>query len=181
MSKTYNKNKYFKTDTIHFYRNNEPYGLLSNMYPVNIEFEGIKAFHSEGLYQACKYPYNPEIQQEILNEKNSMKCKMIAKKYVNHIRQDWGMNYNDGIRIDCMWFALTVKYKNNEFRNMLNSVTKNIVEKSKKDDFWGTFEYDDHYLGCNVLGEMLMSLKNHDGNIYIPNVKDFILLGKHFN
>lgn len=139
---------------------------------------GEKILSSEALYQAMRYPDNPEIQREILIQKSPMTAKMISKKYRNLSRTDWNQ-----VRIIIMRWCLRIKLLNNwnEFSSLLLSTgDKNIVEESHKDDFWGAIPSDKNLLvGTNALGRLLMELRKdlhslkgvNQLNINIPNIK----------
>lgn len=54
-------------ECIAFRKTKEPYGGLSNMAPkYPIVICGVKVLTSEALYQACRFPGLPEIQQMII-------------------------------------------------------------------------------------------------------------------
>ena len=77
---------------------------------------------------------------------------------------DWGQ-----IIIDAMMFCLQTKYEQSEeFRLALKATTgKIIVEdqtrfKKKKADMWGAKLIDGKYEGSNLLGRLLMELRDND-------------------
>ena len=72
-----------------FQRNRDRHGILSNMYPVKIVVNGSEFNSSEALYQACRFPNNPDIQTAIMREKNAMAAKISAHKSVQLSRSDW--------------------------------------------------------------------------------------------
>lgn len=54
-----------------FFKVTEEFGGLSNMaggYPLVIN--GITVFSSEALYQACRFPHQPEWQREIISQQS---------------------------------------------------------------------------------------------------------------
>ena len=56
-------------------------GGLSNMaggYPLWVNTT--KIYFSKAIYQACRFPYQPEWQREIINQPSPMEAKMKAKK-----------------------------------------------------------------------------------------------------
>ena len=62
---------------------------------------------------------------------------------------------------------------------------KNIVEDSKKDDFWGAIRYGEEFRGVNALGRLLMELRSRYYNyryssdmfiVHSLNIVDFKLL-----
>lgn len=167
MDKQQNKNlRFYKKDECIFFRKTkEEWGGFSNMasgYPLRID--GINILTSEALYQACRYPHLPDIQQKIIDQKSPMSAKMVGKPYRNQSRYDW-----DSVRVNIMRWSLRVKLINHfdKFANLLIA-TKDlpIVEWSLKDDFWGAkFNEDkDLFVGKNVLGRLLMELREEIKN-----------------
>lgn len=133
-----------------------------------IEVEGVKIRTSEALYQAMRYPKNPEFQHEIIQQRSPMTAKMISKKYHSHTRSDW-----EEVKLVIMRWCLRVKLIENwdKFGSLLLSTSdKSIVEESRKDEFWGAKPLDVSLLvGTNALGRLLMELRTE-----LPN-----FIGKH--
>jgi ribA/ribD-fused uncharacterized protein len=141
---------------------------------------------AEALYQACRFPHGFEIQKIVLAERSPMTAKMKSKKYrQQHTRADW-----ESIKVKVMKWCLRVKLAQNwqRFGDILRSTSdKPIVEESRKDDFWGAKRSEDGKLiGMNVLGRLLMELRqelassNSDylKSVPVPDIRDFILLGE---
>lgn len=163
----------------------EKHGGLSNMaggFPLFVNDTTI--WSSEALYQACRFPRNPEIQKIVLAERSAMTAKMKSKKYRReHTRPDW-----DVIKVKLMKWCLRVKLAQNwqRFGEILRSTgDKPIVEESRKDDFWGAKRSEDGKLiGMNVLGRLLMELRQELASpnseclksVPVPDIPDFILL-----
>ncbi len=180
---------YDATQVASFKKTKDAYGGLSNMaagFPLTVN--GIAILTSEALYQACRFPHLPEIQQLILNEKSPMTAKMVAKPYRAQSREDF-----ENVKIDIMRWCLRVKLAQNfiTFGKLLKSTqNKPIVEDSHKDAFWGAVsdKADDKVLrGINVLGRLLMQLRElyvenpYSKNLfYIEplNIPNFTLLGE---
>lgn len=169
-----------------FKKTKDIYGGLSNMASgYLIYINGEKILSSEALYQAMRYPNNPEIQHEILKQKSPMTAKMISKKYRQLSRSDW-----NEVRITIMRWCLRIKLINNwdKFNNLLISTNgKEIVEESHKDDFWGAIPSDKNLLvGTNALGRLLMELRRDldllkAANNLIINIPDMKLYNKNVN
>ena len=91
-----------------FIKVTDDFGSLSNMaggYPLCVN--GITAFSSEVLYQACRFPRQPEWQREIISQQNPMAGKTKSKKDGRrkcHSRSDW-----DEIEVEVMHWVLSVK------------------------------------------------------------------------
>ncbi|RIZ65350.1 MAG: NADAR family protein [Methylococcales bacterium] len=141
----------------------EKFGGLSNMsnaFPVSVN--GYDIANTEALYQACRFPDHPEIQNEIILLKSPMRAKMKSrsKRYRLHTRADW-----DAHRIEIMWWCLRVKLAQNGHRlgEILESTgNMPIVERSPKDRFWGAVlnkEDESMLSGMNILGQLLMQLR----------------------
>jgi len=153
------KNRHYKiTDVVSFRKTTEPFGGLSNMasgYSINVG--GVIIRTSEHLYQACRFPDYPEIQEAIINEPSPMNAKFISRKYAHLTRKDW-----DEIRINLMKWCLHVKLAQNweAFSSLLlKTGNKPIVEFTRKDKVWGATLEGDYLIGINALGRLLMDLR----------------------
>jgi N-glycosidase YbiA len=156
---------------------------LSNMAGGMPIYLGKNKFHSsEQLYQACKYlpgvvcipesisdqargAYEPRVQKRILESNNARGAKMTQKCAVKAglIRADW-----DKIKVDCMLWVLELKLKWNPdtFGAVLKSTgSKMIVEKSKKDTFWGCIQKGSVFDGDNQLGRLLVHVRSNYARI----------------
>ena len=133
----------------------------------------------EALYQCCKYPDHPEIQQKIIDQKSPMTAKMVQKPYIKLIRSDW-----ETIKVNVMEWCLKVKFAqhNDEINVILNSTqNKYIVEESQKDTFWGAKREKDYLHGQNILGKLWMNLREQSNHVIYPmppNIENFRLLGE---
>jgi putative DNA methylase len=142
-----------------FCKTTEKFGGLSNMaggFPLRVN--GVDILTSEALYQACRFPQLPDVQRVIIAQKSPMTAKMKSKPHRSKTRMDW-----DAVRTRVMRWCLRVKLAQNwlTFRELLLATgDRPIVEESKKDDFWGAFAQEDGTLvGRNVLGRLLMELR----------------------
>ncbi|EGR0260963.1 MULTISPECIES: NADAR family protein [Vibrio] len=142
-----------------FKKTTEQWGELSNMcagFPVVVNGVPIKSV--EALYQACRYPYHPDIQKKILEQSSPMTAKMVSKPHLEKTRRDW-----DKVRILVMKWVLRVKLAQNmeRFSKVLKETQDmQIVELSDKDDFWGAKPIGDGiFVGVNALGRLLMELR----------------------
>jgi len=176
-----------------FHKVNEEWGGLSNMsndFPLRVN--GLRIGSSEALYQACRFPHRPDWQQEILNAPHAMQAKMKAKKEgrrKEHSRPEW-----EEIQAEVMRWCLRVKLAQHftKFGGLLRwSAPRAIVERSRKDRFWGAvLEADGVLRGQNRLGRLLMELREEllackqAGQesrllrVEPPQVTDFLLLGQ---
>ena len=178
---------YLRSECVVVYKTKELYGELSNMaggFPLVID--GVRIATTEALYQASRFPHLPQAQREIIGQHSPMTAKMKSKPYRSNTRPDW-----DSVRFKIMRWCLRVKLAQHyeEFGRILRSTKdRQIVEQSRKDDYWGAkLQQDDETLiGQNVLGRLLMELRERlsldiDGQLRTVEplgVPDFQLLGK---
>lgn len=151
---------------------------LSNMAgQMPIVFKGVKYNSSECLYQASKYHPDticaPEsadaailnVRERIVSTKNAMGSKMTQKCAVKAglVRSDW-MDPELQVAIHSMLWVLELKFIQNEkFRDALMDTILPIVEKSRKDNFWGCLHVGplkDKFVGSNVLGKLLTIIRD---------------------
>ncbi len=151
--------KYITNESIVFLKTKEAFGGLSNMaggYSININDIIIPS--AEHLYQACRFPYNPQIQWDIINEKSPMTAKWISRASTHLTRNDWEKE-----KFNIMQWVIEVKLSQNwhTFGELLRSTgDKNIVEATKKDKIWGAVGHGEYYQGVNALGRLLMYVRD---------------------
>lgn len=155
-----NIRNYNSKEAIVFRKTTEPFGGLSNMASgFSLYINEIIVPSSEHLYQAMRYPTNPEIQFEIISQDNAMKAKMISNKYKSqYSRPDW-----EKIQIKVMRWALEIKLAQNwdKFSKILQETqNKTIVEYATDNKIWGAKpSNNDELVGVNALGRLLMELR----------------------
>ena len=160
MKPTAEPREYRQRECVVFKKTREEFGGLSNMaagFPIQINSINIRT--SEALYQACRFPYHPHIQREIILQHSPMSAKMKSKPYRGeYTRSDWGR-----VRVNVMRWSLRVKLVQNwdKFSTLLlETGDKPIVEDSRRDDFWGAKRLDEDSLkGANILGRLLVELR----------------------
>lgn len=151
---------YVPNESAVFLKTRERFGGLSNMAPgFPLVVNGVRIRTSEALYQSCRFPHMPEVQRMIIGERSPMTAKMRSKPYHRASRPDW-----DGVRVKIMRWCLRVKLAQNWAtfgRLLLSTGDRPIVEKKvRRKDFWGATEQPDGTLvGMNVLGRLLMELR----------------------
>lgn len=171
-------------DCITFRRTHEKYGGLSNMssgFPIYIEKR--KVLTSEALYQACRFPDYPDIQEKIIDQRSPIIAKQVSREYEYLTRKDWVKN-----RVIIMNWCVHLKllYNWNRMGRLFEqTMNKEIVELSSKDDFWGAFIKGEYAEGQNVLGLLLKQVRNdyrtniNKKNITLvcPDIYNFKLFG----
>jgi type I restriction enzyme S subunit len=155
---------------------------MSSDFPLCVNKEII--WSSEALYQACRYPEQPEVQKIIVSEKSPMTAKMKARHYLEASRADWEV-----VRIRIMRWCLRVKLVQNWSRFgtlLLSTEHRPIVEESTRDAFWAAKQVKPgEFVGVNALGRLLMELReelrsetrNRLGVVEPPKIKNFKLFG----
>lgn len=158
---------YKKSEVVTFKSTKNIFGGLSNMasgYALRVN--GVLIPSAEALYQTCRYPLFPHIQQEIIDQSSPMTAKMISRKYLKDTRQDW-----EQVKYNIMYWVLQVKLSQNfeKFSKLLvETGNKPIVELSNKDKDWAAVEVEKEILvGKNALGRLLMKLREE----YVYNGK----------
>ncbi|MCD6327178.1 DUF1768 domain-containing protein [bacterium] len=167
-----------------FRKTKERFGGLSNMAPgFPLHVNGAHILTSEALYQACRFPDRPDLQELIIRQRSPMTAKMKSKPHrKEHTRRDW-----DRVRVKIMRWCLRVKLAQNwnSFGALLQTTgDRPIVENSHKDRFWGAVPVDETTLeGRNTLGRLLMELREelradaeHLRNVEPPPIPRFHLL-----
>ena len=129
---------------------NEPWGLFSNFARTPLQLDGVEFRTSEQLFQLMKF----RDRDAVLAVYHAANPKMTAKKWEKTHRRE-----------DC---CLQCKYEQSAaFREMLEeSRGRCIVEDQtsfpkKNADTWGVKLQGDHYVGPNLLGRLLMELRDN--------------------
>jgi ribA/ribD-fused uncharacterized protein len=176
---------YMPAEVVAFRKTNEPFGGLSNMaagFPVVVN--RIHFWTIEALYQCCRYPDAPDVQEMIAAERSPMTAKMKSKRFRERTRADW-----ERIRVRVMRWSLRVKLAQNQAtfgQLLLATGNKPIVEESAKDQFWGAkVQNGDALMGVNVLGRLLMELREQlraapsaFEQVLPPEIPNFFLFGQ---
>lgn len=149
-------------ECVAFSKTKEAFGGFSNMsmeYP--LEVNGVVFPSSEHFYQCMKYVDHPEVQREILGERNPLLMKNKQKKHRGLIRKDW-----EELKEIIMEVTIHLKLVTHwvKFGNLLvDSGIKEIVEISKKDSFWGMIPQVSNpsvLVGENKLGMILSRFRD---------------------
>ena len=158
----------------------DEWGIFCNFARTPIVIDGITFRNSEQLFQLMKF----QDAEAIIDVYSANNPKMTTKKWEKtHRRSDWGK-----MVLDAMKFCLVKKYEQSEsFREKLKaSAGKHIVEDQstftkKNPDAWGVKRHDDHFVGPNLLGRLLMELRDKGTLKYtLPtNAFDFIEILKN--
>ena len=150
--------------SVFFHKKTDKHWILSNISSCPLEVEGVPFKSSEHLFQTLKFA-TPESVLAVYNSKNA---KMTAKHYQKldgHRREDWGQ-----ILVDVMKFCLRQKYEQcPEFKEELERTKGyHIVElqdakndkESTRANAWGVKSKGQNYVGPNLMGRLLMELRD---------------------
>jgi ribA/ribD-fused uncharacterized protein len=146
---------------VRIHKIDEEWGIFSNFGHTPIVVEGVTFDTCERLFQLMKFKDEEPVKAIYYKKGNP---KMTTKHWEKtHRREDWGQ-----MIVDAMKFCLVHKYKQNEtFRQELErSKGKYIVEDQtsfpkKTPDTWGVKLQGDNFVGPNLLGRLLMELRDN--------------------
>jgi ribA/ribD-fused uncharacterized protein len=181
-----NERSYSRRDVVVFHKTKERWGELSNMASgFRLIVCGRVWPSAEALYQACRFPDLPDVQQLIARQASAMAAKMRSKPHRGATREDWPQ-----IRVRVMRWVLRVKLAQHMKRFggvLIATGDAAIVERSSKDRYWGAIESTDGVLeGQNVLGRLLMELREELRSrpreellvVPPPRIEGFLLVGR---
>lgn len=165
----YGIERYPAADTICIRKTTEEWGVLGNFYRTPIVINGITFDCTERLFHVLKFkPEALDGIREMMSLPSGQRIKMHMKN-VYKVHPEWLHDHWPSMVVDAMKYCLTLKYEQCEaFRKELErSKGKYIVEdetsrkKGKDADTWGTVLKDDEYVGPNLLGRLLMELRDN--------------------
>lgn len=165
----YSIERYPAAETVCIRKNEDEWGIFSNFYSTPIVVNGITFDCTEQLYHIMKFkPEAVEGIREMMDIPSGQRIKMHSKHiYKEH--PEWFHDRWPSMVVDAMKYCLTLKYQQSEaFRKELErSKGKFIVEdetsrkKGRDADTWGTVLRGDEYVGPNLLGRLLMELRDN--------------------
>ena len=146
---------------VRIHKIDEEWGIFSNFGHTPIVVGGVTFDTSERLFQLMKFKDEEPVKAIYYKKGNP---KMTTKHWEkSHRREDWGQ-----MIVDAMKYCLVQKYEQNEaFRQELErSKGKYIVEDQtsfpkKTPDTWGVKLQGDNFVGPNLLGRLLMELRDN--------------------
>ena len=159
--------------SVFFQSKTDNHWILSNISSCPLEVEGVPFKSSEHLFQTLKFA-TPE--SVLAGYNNYITPKMTAKHYQKldgHRREDWGQ-----ILVDVMKFCLQQKYEQcPEFKEELERTKGyHIVElqdakndkESTRANAWGVKSKGQNYVGPNLMGRLLMELRDGKMEYKLP-------------
>ena len=168
------------SQSVFFHKKTDSHWILSNMSACPLEIDGIPFKSSEHLFQKLKFATPKSITAVYQSKSPKMTAKHF-QKLGGHKRADW-----EQIRVDVMKFCLQQKYEQcPKFREELESTKGyNIVElqDSKRDketsraNAWGVKTKGENYEGPNLMGRLLMELRDGTMEYKLPEDWNKILV-----
>ena len=163
----YGIESYPAAQTVCIRRVTDEWGILGNFAKTPIVVNGVTFDCTERLFHIMKLrPDATEGIHDIMKCPGGLRIKMHMKPmYRNH--PEWFHDHWPSMVVDAMKYCLTLKYEQSEdFRKELErSKGKYIVEdetsRKKNADTWGAVLKDDKYVGPNLLGRLLMELRDN--------------------
>lgn len=140
---------------------NAQWGVLGNFGGSPLVVDGVTFHNSEQLFQMMKFRDAKALRD--MHPAKGMTIKMKAKKWqkAGLARKDWGE-----MIVDAMKFCLSVKHAQcSEFREALEQsrglfIVEDESGRKKTADTWGTVLDGGNYVGSNLLGRLLMELRD---------------------
>lgn len=151
----------------------EEWGILGNMPKCAITLDGVEFPSSEHIFQIMKFS-DTAARKELLADKSGFAMKKFTMKRLLKAGARCHENWEEHL-LDIMKFALVKKYEQSEtFRSELQRTAdlglyiaedETSRQKGKPADCWGVVLQDGEYVGSNVLGRLLMELRDNDGQL----------------
>ena len=129
---------------------------LNNMFPVELNVSSLRARSAESLYQAAKFTGQPEVQLAIASL-SGWEAKQEARA-LRPVKEDEWMQVQRRV----MLTVLLIKMRHSpDMRQALKSSSgRPLVEASRSDHYWGAVLSGDRLVGTNMLGRMLMFVRD---------------------
>lgn len=165
----YSIERYPAPETICIRGTKDEWGILGNFYRIPIVVNGITFDCTERLFHIMKFkPEALDGIHEMMSLPSGQRIKMHMKN-VYKAHPEWLHDHWPNMVVDAMKYCLMLKYEQSEaFCNELErSKGKYIVEdetsrkKGKDADTWGAVLKGDKYVGPNLLGQLLMELRDN--------------------
>lgn len=169
-----NIERYPAAETVCVRGTHDEWGVLGNFAITPMVVNGVAYDCTERLFHIMKFKLEAtEGIKEMMEVPSGMRIKMRIKHiYKEH--PEWFHNHWPSMVVDAMRFCLVQKYEQSEaFRKELErSKGKYIVEdetsrkKGRVADSWGVVLKGGEYVGPNLLGRLLMELRDKGALVY---------------
>ena len=137
--------------------------VLSNLSAFRLNWKGLNFDTSEAAYHWEKFPDHQGVRAEISNAPSGHEAFKVAERNKGYRRQDW-----DDIKVAIMLDILRAKAAQHEYvyRKLLATGSRELIEDSWRDDFWGWGTNRD---GKNMLGKLWMQVREELFRARRPN------------
>lgn len=135
---------------------------LSNFSSFNLKWKGLVFPTSEYVYHWEKFNWDGDdatmmrprlVQEAIINARSSHEALVVSRVHKPQQRPDW-----ESVRLDIMKSILLAKVDQHYYVycKLVDTVDRELIENSWRDDFWGWGPNRD---GKNMLGKLWMEIR----------------------
>lgn len=159
-------------DAVTFYDAGGPNGILSNTHPSELR-NGGPWRSSEALYQASKHG-SREAEEAIRGAPDALSAKSVSRRIQARLPRGAATSIPQ-VKAMLMISAMGTRHRQDRgFRDAIAATSgREIIELTPHDSpdrLWGTVRtVDGRLLGCNLVGQILMLLRDHPRNSRSPN------------
>lgn len=152
------------------------WGILGNFAPVEIDINGVKFANTEQLFQMMKFTDRGTLLK--IHASRGMRIKYAAKaaEKAGLRRPDW-----PEIIVDAMKFCLQAKFEQSEEFRLTLAATAGLYivedETKRRPDTWGAKREGDKFVGSNLLGRLLMELRDNGRLSYTLPADTLVITG----
>ena len=128
--------------------------FLSNFFPARVKFEKHSFSTVEHAYQAAK-TLDMSWRKLIRDAPTPAEAKKLGRK--SPLRSDW-----EKVKVDVMRMLLKQKFTNSELKKRLLATDNQILVEGNTwhDNFWGVCQCEECSDGKNILGLLLMEIRD---------------------
>lgn len=159
-----------KSDDIGFTKVSLPYGWMGNMSPHPVTHNGLTYRTSEALFHALRLPEGHPGREKIREQKSPMAAKMVSKT----LKDDYVVEPWSAEDVTNMIFCVKLKMEQHPdlMAELLATGTRDIYEDVTSRDkgsgsFWGASRKTGEWVGENILGQILMEIRDEQRRILI--------------
>ena len=165
----YSIERYPAAQTVCIRKTTDEWGIFGNFYRTSIVVDGVTFDCTERLFHIMKFkPEATEGIQDMMAVNAGMGMKMHLKRLYK-IHPEWFHDHWPNMVVDAMKFCLALKYEQCDFfrKELQRSSGVFIVEdetsrkRGRSADTWGAVLQGEEYVGPNLLGRLLMELRDN--------------------
>lgn len=151
------ENHKLDTDTQVFFYEQDFY-VLSNFSAFEVNYDLWSHKTAEHAYQSMKFPHLPDLRLRVICAHSAHDAFKLAEANKEKVRPDWNR-----IKVETMRDILRAKVSQHEYvrRKLLATGSRELIEDSWRDNFWGWGPNKD---GQNMLGKLWMQIREEIRN-----------------